>query len=67
MRFAGPAQTARPGCPRTGRGCFVCAGTWSEDGKFLGQAFRTAMRTGRPAPIRGTHQHFAVLGAVLTM
>ena len=41
--------------------------TRREHGDLLVQTDRTAMRTGRPFPIGGSHQHFTVLPACGTM
>ena len=38
-----------------------------ERGKFLVQFRRAAMRTLRPAPVRGAHQDFAVFSALFAM
>src|SRR5439155_16555858 len=67
VRLARAAKTTRFRSPRADRRWSARAGTRSEDGKFFRETRGTTMRADRPPPIRRTHEHLAVFGAVLTM
>ena len=65
-----PAATAAAATTTTalaGRRVIAIGAGGGENGKFLGQPGRTAMRTNRTLPIAGANQDFAVALAFLAM